>query len=188
MKKHVIIHNINQLIYFFISNYEIKTAIFSKMKFPSSPNYYKYIILKDNLFIYLGAPWGLLGGTMGLLWGSYFLCFSSAPNINCLILNRKQRLGELGNLGEPLFTLLKSWITGFQPSFVLLSYKKNILLILIYLLIIRVLLFYLFISFGLFLFCLSIGVIFSWIWIRRKKAELLQQDQRIYATSEDVTC
>jgi TctA family transporter len=105
-----------------------------------------------------------------------------------MILNENKRLGELGNLGEPVFALLKSWITGFQPLSTLLSYKKNILLILIYLLIIRVLLFYLFIRLRSLLFWLSIGVILSWIWIRRKKAELMQQDQGIYATSEDVTC
>lgn len=51
MKKDYILNKIKQLIYFFTSEHKIKTAIFSKIKFHSSPKYYNYIILKGNLCI-----------------------------------------------------------------------------------------------------------------------------------------
>jgi len=72
IKKYIIINKIKQLCMFFYSKCEIKTDTTLKMKFPSSPNYYKYIILKDNLLIYLGSLMGNLWGTMGLLWGTMF--------------------------------------------------------------------------------------------------------------------
>lgn len=53
MKNINLLLNINNLLYFFTLKSEIKTAIFSKTNFQTSPNFYNYLILKDILSFYL---------------------------------------------------------------------------------------------------------------------------------------
>jgi hypothetical protein len=81
--KRIISFNIKQLLYFFALKTQFRTAIFSKIKFQSSPNFYNYLILLYILMFFLGELIGELWGNLGELWGNFkSVCRKVPPRIS----------------------------------------------------------------------------------------------------------
>jgi hypothetical protein len=62
---------INTFLYFFISGNKIRTAIFSWLNFPTSPNFYNSLILIDIFMFLLGEVYGEVLGKYGEVKGKF---------------------------------------------------------------------------------------------------------------------
>ena len=71
MKNTILYIKNKKLLYFFVSKNKIRTAIFSKINFPTSPNSYNLLILNDILLFYLGEVMGEVWGKYGEVWGKF---------------------------------------------------------------------------------------------------------------------
>jgi hypothetical protein len=80
----VITFNINKLSYFFISAPRFRAAIFYKINFQTSPNFYNYIIIKINLMFCLGEVIGEVMGKYGEVMGKYVLLWRHLPQVSSI--------------------------------------------------------------------------------------------------------
>jgi len=79
MKNIKLLLYINGLLYFFTLKSKIRTAIFSKTNFPTSPNFYNYLILNNILLFYLGEVVGEVLGKYGEVMGKFKMVCRKLP-------------------------------------------------------------------------------------------------------------